>query len=422
MKVLLINFTDAGGGAAIAAVRLTQALLQNGIEATLAVKDKQTSLPFVIEIPKKKNRLKIKILCKLQHCIFSLWERIFNKYFFSTTNGIFHSTNIFSSSDIKWINSFDCDVINLHWICGTLSNKEIGKLNKPLVWTMHDSWPCCGAEHHPNILENDVRWKEGYTRNNKPGTTKGFDLCRFIWKQKNQYLSNKDIDFITPSNWEHSVLKSSFLFKNNRCDVIPNIIDQNVFTPKEKDSVRKLFNIPSNKKIIGFGAAYDIDNPKSMKGSYFLVEALQQLKNPENYFLVIFGPAGEAFTSRLNIEYFASGYISNTVIMSLLYNACDVFVNPSLIENLPTTSLESLFCGVPIVSFDVGGSKDIVVHKQTGYLATPYKAEEITEGIEYCIQNKKLLSENCIIKAQRDFDENEIIREYIDAYNSCLNR
>lgn len=417
MKVLLVNFTDAGGGAAIAAKRLLDELRANGIDAWMAVTSKKSASPYVLDFSKKRN-IFLKVYNRILERCYALLKRNFK-----TSNLIAHSFNLKSNMDVKKINSFDCDVVNLHWVGGDiLTPKDISKINKPIVWTMHDSWPCCGAEHHPDVFTEDKRWMNEYTKQNKPATTKGFDLCRKTWQQKKKYLFNKPIVFTAPSNWEHSVLKSSFLFKNNRCDVIPNIIDQNVFTPKEKDSVRKLFNIPSNKKIIGFGAAYDIDNPKSMKGSYFLVEALQQLKNPENYFLVIFGPAGEAFTSRLNIEYFASGYISNTVIMSLLYNACDVFVNPSLIENLPTTSLESLFCGVPIVSFDVGGSKDIVVHKQTGYLATPYKAEEITEGIEYCIQNKKLLSENCIIKAQRDFDENEIIREYIDAYNSCLNR
>lgn len=425
MKVLLINFTDAGGGAAIAAVRLTQALLQNGIEATLAVKDKTSALPFVVQIPEKKlilsKRLRKLLIPLLNSVLFHLKKLLGQS--FTTTNGIFHSTNFLSSSDINWINNFDCDVINLHWICGVISNKEIAKLNKPLVWTMHDSWPCCGAEHHPNIMENDERWKKGYTRKNKPSTTIGPDLCRKVWLQKKKYLSDKPITFVAPSKWEKNVLKQSALFGNRDCIVIPNIIHKNYFYPKDTNKIKEIYNIPRDKIILGFGAVSpDINNIKTMKGSYYLVKALEFLQKKENYYLVIIGPASEALINRIPIPCFSSGYISNPHILSSLYSVCDVFVNPSLIENLPTTSLESLFCGVPIVSFDVGGSKDIVVHKQTGYLATPYKAEEITEGIEYCIQNKKLLSENCIIKAQRDFDENEIIREYIDAYNSCLNR
>ena len=81
-----------------------------------------------------------------------------------------------------------------------------------------------------------------------------------------------------------------------------------------------------------------------MKGSFYLLEALKKLSNLEKYFLLVFGPAGEAFTSRITIPFFASGYISNENILASLYSACDITVNPSLIENLPTICLESLFC------------------------------------------------------------------------------
>ena len=286
---------------------------------------------------------------------------------------------------------------------------------------MHDSWPCCGAEHHPNIAENDTRWKEGYYRYNKPTTTIGTDLCRKVWNQKKQYLGNMDITFIAPSNWEHDVLKSSALFGHCKCEVIPNIIDNTIFYPKDSMAARKLYNIPCDKKVIGFGAAYDIDNPKSMKGSYYLLEALNKLKNPEEYFLVIFGPASDVFTSRIKIPFFASGYISNPNILSTIYSCCDVVVNPSLIENLPTTCLESIFCGVPVVAFDVGGTSDIVVHKETGYLATPYKSEELAAGVEWCMGNREVLAKKCLEKAARDFDKEEITQKYINVYKDALN-
>ena len=118
-----------------------------------------------------------------------------------------------------------------------------------------------------------------------------------MWEQKKKYLSGKEIVFTAPSTWEASVLKASVLFSSRECRVIPNIIPQKVFYPHDKNAMRKAFNIPEDKTVIGFGAAYDIDNPKSMKGSFYLLEALIKLSNPENYFLLVFGPAGEAFTS-----------------------------------------------------------------------------------------------------------------------------
>lgn len=424
MKVLLINFTDAGGGAAIAAVRLVNALNEHRVYARLGVVDKRTTNPYVFELPRKKHS----VMFKIYHKCTGYLEKIFNPFIkrlphpqkFKTSNGILHTTNFKSETDINWINNSEFDLVNLHWISGVICNKDIAKIKKPIVWTMHDSWPCCGAEHHPNVIENDKRWQEGYYKWNKPKSTKGQDLCRKVWNQKKKYIGNKDIVFAAPSNWEHDILKSSKLFGNSACKVIPNIIDHSVFYPKDKKTARVLFNIPSDKIVIGFGAAYDIDNPKSMKGSYYLIDALKKLKNSEDYYLVIFGSVSDSFTSLIQIPFFASGFISNPNILSAIYSACDVIINPSLIENLPTVCLESICCGIPVVAFDVGGTSDIVVHKETGYLATPYMADELIDGVEWCIKNQKELSNNCLKKAEKDFDSEKIINEYINVYKSVI--
>ena len=421
MKILLINYSDTGGGAAMAAVRLVNALNENGVYARLGVLKKSSANPYVFKLPQKKklinNPLHEKIFNRISE---KLNNKIIN-IIFKTTNGIKHTTNFHSETDINWINNSEFDIVNLHWINGVICNKDIAKIKKPIVWTMHDSWPCCGAEHHPNVVENDTRWKEGYYRYNKPATTKGIDLCRSVWKKKKKYLANMNIVFTAPSQWESEVLKSSALFGPCKCEVIPNIIDHSLFYPRDKKLARKLLDIPTDKKILGFGAAYDIDNPKSMKGSYYLIEALQKLRNLEKYFLVIFGPASSVFTSKITIPFFASGYIANPNILATLYSLCDVVINPSLIENLPTTCLESISCGIPVVAFDVGGTSDIVVHKETGWLATPYKAEELVQGVEWCIENESFLRKKCLEKAARDFDEKETVNRMIKVFESTLN-
>lgn len=424
MKILLINFADTGGGAAQAAVRLVTSLNTHGVYARLGVSEKRSANPYVITLPKKKHCFAIRAWRKVGSFTMNFFAPITkclpDSFAFSTSNGILHSSNFHSETDINWINNSDFDIVNLHWISGVICNKDITKIKKPIVWTMHDSWPCCGAEHHPNIAENDTRWKEGYYRYNKPATTKGIDLCRKVWNQKKKYLGNMNITFVAPSNWEHDVLKSSALFGHCKCEVIPNIIDHSIFYPRDKKLARRLFDIPSDKIILGFGAAYDIDNPKSMKGSYYLIEALQKLNNPEKYFLVIFGPATSVFTSKITIPFFASGYIANPNILATLYSLCDVVLNPSLIENFPTTCLESISCGIPVVAFDVGGTSDIVVHKETGYLATPYKSEELARGIEWCVENESVLSKNCLEKAVRDFDEKDTVNKMLKVFETAL--
>ena len=103
----------------------------------------------------------------------------------------------------------------------------------------------------------------------------------------------------------------------------------------------------------------------------------------------------------------------------MLYNACHVFVCPSIIENLPFTCLESTFCGVPVTAFNVGGIPDIVEHKKTGYLAQPYDYNDLAMGIEYCWQNRNEFSNNCIEKS-KDFNVDYVAKEHIKVYNLVL--
>ena len=424
MKILHLNYTDTGGGAAIAALNLVEAQNKNGTDATLGVIKHQTASPFVLTVLKKRafyNKVIDTIKFFFKYIKDGL--SISNFLFFKTTNGIQHSKNNKTLADIKWINNSDFDIVHLHWInADMLSIKDIAKIKKPIVWTMHDSWPFCGAEHHPNVLENDNRYQTGYYRINKPKSTHGIDLCRKVWNKKRRYLQKKDIVFISPSTWERDCLEQSKLFSDKRCFIIPNIIQKNIFKPLDKVAVRNFLQIPNDKKIIGFGAAYDVDNPRGIKGSYYLLQLLQKLPVPNDYFLVIFGSASADFTSKIRVPYFASGFVHNPIILAQLYNACDCFINPSLIESFGLTTCESICCGVPVAAFDFGGTKDIIEHKANGYLAKPYDVDDLLEGIEYCIENYETLSINCLEKAKKDFDNDKIIRQHLEVYESILSK
>lgn len=420
MKILLLNATDEAGGAANAALQLTKSLIEYGINAHLGVMTKTSAYDFVFKVPK--NKQMPRLLRSLKDKLKKLFIKIFSCFKFITTNPIIHSENKKSILNVDWLNNSDYDIIHLHWICNDMiSIKDLSKIKKPLLWTLHDSWAFCGAEHHPNILENDTRYIEGYTSKNKPKTTKGPDICRKTWKQKEKYLKNKKIYFISPSKWEMNCFNNSALFKEKECKVIPNVIDRNIFYPKKSKEIRKLLNIPSEKKIIGFGAAYEINNIKSLKGGYYLLEALKLLKNKEEYFLLIFGPANDNFIKQTGITCFPAGYISNPTILSLIYNCLDVFVCPSIIENLPYTILESICSGTPVTAFKAGGNPDIIEHKYNGYLATPYDSSDLARGIDYCIENKSILSKNCLIKADKDFNKEDVLKKHIEYYNGMLN-
>lgn len=416
MKILLLTDSDSGGGAGIAAYNLACALRNSGYDITLGVREKNTTAPFVKALTFKRTfsqKIKRRLLSYAGSFLYA---------HFKTSNKIQHSLNLYSKISIEDINKSDYDIVHFHWINNNMvSIRDIARITKPIVWTMHDTWPFCGAEHYPNILEGDERFAMGYTAENRPATTSGFDICKIIYELKKKYLGCTSIHFIAPSKWEHDCLKKSALFKGCECSIIPNIIDEQIFLPfYDKNSVKKLFHIPADKRIIGFGAAYNIDDPLSVKGGRYLIEALKKIQNPQDYHLVIFGPASQNFTAEIKIPAFYTGYIASPAVLSAIYNCCDVFVCPSIIENLPYTCLEAACCGVPVAAFNTGGIPDIIEHKYNGYLAEPFDAHDLYQGILYAFDNVKELSQNALKKAKECFNTEETVKKHIEVYQSAV--
>jgi glycosyltransferase involved in cell wall biosynthesis len=424
LKILLLNYFDTGGGAAIAAKRLLTELRQNNIDAVLGVIEKKTSDTAVIVL-KKYSFIEFHPFCrtiiKILKKVINIKNKIY-KYDFKTTNPILHSTNIKTLIDIDYINNSDYDLIHLHWInYDMISIEDIAKINKPIIWTMHDCWVFCGAEHYPNILENDMRFIEGYSKKNKPKSTLGPDICRKTWERKKKSWGKTKCNFISPSNYEKECFNKSALFKNSQsnCTVIPNIIPENTFKPIDNKLLKELYQIPSGKKVIGFGAAF-VTTKISIKGEYLLLDSLKKIQNKSDYYLVVFGDDNNLFSDELEISTFSTGAISNPYILAGIYNLCDVFVCPSLLENLPNVCIESLFSGVPVTAFNTGGIPDIIEHKKNGYLAQCFDAEDLYNGISYCIDNHDELSHNALLKAHNDFNNKVIIQRHIDFYKSVL--
>jgi len=407
MKILIISYSDTVGGAFIAAKRLLDAMVKNGVNVKMGVVEKLTNSPYVFELPKNPN-------FEQQNAKKS------KKKLLQTTNPILHSISKLSRIDVNYINKSDFDIVNLHWIAaGTISIEDIAKIKKPIVWTMHDCWLFCGAEHYPNVLENDTRFEKGYFKDNFPATSSGVDICRKTWERKRRAWKNAKFNFISPSNYEAECLNKSALFKGKTAMVIPNVIPAN-FKPLSL-SIKKILGIPLNKKIIGFGAMNVVSDGKSVKGELLLLNALKKLKSKQNCLAVIFGASDNKLSDILPIESFSAGKILDINLLCAIYNLLDVFVCPSTIENLPNVCLEAMNCGIPIAAFKTGGIPDIVEHKKTGYLAKPFIVDDLAQGIEFCLANKKELSKNSLARAKSDyFNEKRIVKRYLEVYRNSI--
>lgn len=404
MKIIHLAYSDYIGGAAIAANRIHISLKKKGIESEIWVNES-----FKKRHSSKKLMVKIKkILTRLRRYI--SWPIIIlNK----TKIPINHSISILPSGWVKKINDSDANIVNLHWIQREMiSIEDIGKITKPLVWTLHDMWAFCGAEHYTE----DTRWFKGYFSKNRPRYELGLDINRWTWLRKKKNWKKK-ILIIAPSNWLSICAKKSYLMKSYPTSVIPNPIDTEIFKPVPKRIARDKLNLPQNTILILFGAIGGTKD--SRKGFDLLVKSLEIIKIYKKKFeLVIFGE--KKFNLGFEAPVHFLGEIRNESMFKNIYSACNMTIIPSRQDNLPNIALESQSCDTPVVSFNIGGLKDIIDHQSTGYLAKAFNVKDLAKGINWTIENRDNIKGNCRKNILKNFSEESVSEKYIKLYKKLL--
>lgn len=418
MKVLHLSANDVNGGAAIAAYRLHQGLLHEGVDSVMYVLNKLSKDPTVLSV--QKNPIS-RIMNKALRFLISRILRII----FSTKNKTTHSAELISRIDIDFVKEINPDIINLHWICADfIKPEDLPKLSfKPLVWTMHDMWPFAGAEHY---TMGDKRYEERYSSENRPEYESGLDICKLTWERKEKAFKKiPSIHIISPSRWLANCAKKSFLFKKYPIVVIPNGLDIHVFKPIDKKTAREILNMPLHSFVILFGADGGTNDPR--KGYRYLEKALAKLKN-ENHDreieLMVFGQNKPEDASQQPFQTHYTGKIENSHFLALIYSVADVFVAPSTEDNLPNTILESLACGTPVVAFGIGGMPDAISHGINGYLAKPFESDDLANGIKTVMNKKESdyleLSKNARRTAEEKFVLTTQAKNYIRYYEKLI--
>ena len=412
MKVIHLSYNDISDGAARAAYRIHKSLQYSNIDSSMMVIEKKSDDFSVINSTKKFNRILNKTRPYLSRILVKTLK---------TQNPIIHSPQILPSDLISKINNSDTDIINLHWIQNEmLSVKDIIKIKKPIVWTLHDMWAFCGAEHYTE----DNRWHEGYYSYNRPSYESGFDLNKWTWQRKFKYWK-KPLHIVTPSRWLSACVSKSKLMKNWPVSIIPYPIDKLKWKPIEKKIARKILDIPPDVHLILFGALGGAKDPR--KGFDLLFDALQKLKlknNFQNLELLIFGEDRPKHEMKFGFKTHYTGHLYDDLSLSIIYSAADVMVIPSRQDNLPNTGIESHACGTPVVSFNATGLPDIIEHLKTGYLAEAFDTDDLANGISWTLDPSNLnkLSKNARLRATTKFSEKNVSKLYLDIYNVILNK
>ena len=414
MRVLIINTSERTGGAAIAASRLMESLKNNGIKAKMLVRDKQTDQISVVGL---KRSWKL-----VWHF---LWERMViwaaNRF---KRNNLFAVDIANCGTDITSLPEFrQADVIHLHYVNqGMLSLKGIRKIfdsGKPVVWTMHDMWPCTGICHH---ARDCGRYRDGC--HHCPYLYGGGgrrDLSWRTYRRKRALYRGVPVTFVACSRWLEGRARESGLLAGKTVTAIPNPINTNLFRPRSKAEARARRLLPQDKRLLLFGAAKATDK---RKGADFFVEACRILAeaHPEwrdTLGVAAFGSGSAALEGMLPFPVYVQDYVANEKDVVDLYNAVDVFVLPSLEENLPNMVMEAMACGVPCVAFQTGGVPEMVDHLHNGYVARYRDAADLANGIHWVLGEGGYqgLSEQACRKAVSSYSENIVAKRYIDVYN-----
>lgn len=412
MRVLIINTSERTGGAAVAASRLMKALNNNGVKAKMLVRDKETDSLTVAELPRS----------PLLRWHF-LWERfvVFCHLHFSRQH-LFEVDIANAGTDITSLREFEeADVIHLHWINqGMLSLKDIRKIlrsGKPVIWTMHDIWPATAICHLTLGCRNFTTACQKCRL--LPGGGSAGDLASVVWKRKSRMLEDENIYYVACSRWLESEAKKSALLKGHKITSIPNPIDTHIYNRCNRQEARQRLGLPSDKRLILF-ASQRVTNEN--KGMQYLIEACQLLKDIPQLGVVILGGHAEEVVSQLPLEAYPLGYVNDERRIVDVYNAADVFVLPSLSENLPNTIMEAMACGVPCVGFKVGGIPEEIDHRRNGYVADYRNAEDLARGIRWILTeaDSEALSRNAVHKVVQNYSQQSVAMKYLDVYHQAM--
>jgi len=376
LKIAQFNRDDIQGGAAKASYRLYRGLKKLDASIDYFVKNRSLEDPNIIKLKQLPNNIK-NFESKINH-------QYINQNRSLKTNTLFSFS--YNNSILENISKYD--IINLHWIDFFLSFENIYSLcqtNKPIVWTLHDMRPFTGGCHYSNTCEEfskDCLKCAQLLEDKLYLPNKNLNL-------KQQIIENANLTIVTPSIWLAKEAKKSLLFKNKRIEVIPNSIDSTIFQAIDKNKAKELLKIETDTIVLGFGV---LNHNERRKGFNELLIAIKKIESSLKEKKVIGLFFGQSDIKDFPIPIINNGHISDEKELSLVYSALDIFILPSLEDNLPNTILESLSCQTPIIAFDTGGIRDIV-SKENGILVEKSNTSSLSNAILELVNDKKLREE-----------------------------
>ena len=394
-----------------ASFRIHNGLLKAGINSKLVVASKSIVRKEIYQ----PNTWLDKILALLPVVNEYLLKKVFR-----VTSHVYFSVNKYQSVFHRlWFrksNNTNRDITHLHWVGnGFITLGNLRKIKGPIVVTLHDMWFITGGCHVnlecSNYL-NDCR-----TCPRVRNSIMGHNVIKWSFQDKKKFFGSGRVEVVVLSTWMQELALQSPILNGVKVHLIPNGIDQNRFKPINRIEARRLFNFDIEDSLILFGGISALSDHN--KGFDLLKSAIKNFRgNRNNLKLITFG------SPRFDLEHIDGvptinvGILQDEESISALYSAVNVVAVPSRQESFSQICAESISCGTPVIAFNHSGPKDIISHKQTGYLARPYDVLEFAQGLEWLIGQdlRKACKQSALVK----FDLDKIAKKHIDVYENIL--
>ena len=415
MKITHLATYDLAGGAARAAYRLHRGLIATGRESRMLVLYKTSSDPTIASFAVPRD-LSARVRRGLRR-----WRLERTARTAEWPSGTVFSTDLSQHGADVLGQIAQADILNLHWIAGFFDYGEFFcglPPRMPVVWTLHDMNPFTGGCHYdagcgkfqascgacPQLSSRDPQ-----------------DLSAQIWQRKRAALSSRSggrLHIVAPSRWLAKEAGNSALFSGLPVSVIPYGVDVEQFQPRSRGLARQKYGIPAHSKTVLFVAHSAAER---RKGLTVLLEALQGLQRHED--LVFLAVGRDLSNKHLDSRFKTIEFVDDQTELSFVYATADVFVVPSLEDNLPNTTLEALACGIPTVGSRVGGIPDVVRDGETGILVPAGDSQALTEAIAALLtdpERRASMSRESRRVASRDFSLEAQANRYAALYATML--
>lgn len=412
MRVVQISQQDDDSGGFKAAFRLHRALIQAGHDSRLLVLSKLTDDPGVSAVIRP--NLLAKVLWRLLGTINNCGLK---RYPLQPRCG--WTASDYAIGTVRKIRRLNPDVIQLHLFDCLLTYREVGHLPAPVFWTFHDMGAITGGCH---CTPDCLRYRVGCGRCPELGLTQADDLSKRGWQRKHEAWRHPDLTGIAPSRWLAREAAASPMCAGHPIVRIPNGVPLDVFHPNLRQQARDHLGFKDEVFYLLAGSSA-LDN--TLKGFSFVVEAAQQLaaKYPDRFELITFGRGRPSITG---VPVRHQGYLKTDAQLAALYAACDAYALPTQVDNLPNMLIESIACGTPCVTFDVGGCPDVVRDGITGFVAPERTSQALAASVDTIIRmtssQREGLRHQCRAVAEAEYGLETMARAYLDCYANATKK